>query len=271
MEHRIEPGLIVPTPQPVKTIGILNIVFGSLLGLMFLVGIISMLMMPYMVRMLVAQQKQLQEKAQSDHEASKKVDLDDIARRMELARTDEDRSALEAERQAIEARPRPFVADSTVGLRMATEREVMWFNLVDSLTGLPYYVALIATGIGLLWQREWARKTTLWISAFQILRAAVLMAVALMVVSPLMSRRMGEAFDDMGSQIAAQAGPGKGQSVSQAMKTVTKVSAAAIAGSYIATYAFAMIYPGICLWLMNRPGVRAACLPRNPSPEGELT
>jgi H+/gluconate symporter-like permease len=103
MGDAIVPGAVLPNPRIPKVIGILNIVFGSALVL----GGLCLGAYAAMLPMLGKAMTEMQKKAEASQEAQKQAELKAIEDAAKAATTDEEKRDLEAQRLAIEARPRP--------------------------------------------------------------------------------------------------------------------------------------------------------------------
>jgi len=257
MSNVIEPGHVVPTPQPVKTLGLLNIVFGSVLLLLSLIGILSVLMMLYTVRMMRTQQKTMERKLGAEQDAQTEKALARLDDQLKSAKTDAEKGVIVARKQQLKNRPKPFTPDMTVGVRMVNDPVYRRYQWGDYATGIPLNVAMLISGIGLLRLKRWGRRVANVMAALKLSRAVILLVVTVLFVAPSMTKFMGQTFDDMGRQIAAQQ-PAKAQQIKQTMTMMTHVTGAIITGMYVAIYLLAMIYPVVLLVLLNKPGARAA-------------
>ncbi len=263
-------GLVVPKPQICKTIGILNIVFGTILIFYGLCSGISMLMMPYMTRMMETQQKTMEAKVQADFEASQKKRLDEIDVELEAAKTDEERAEIEARKAAVLNRPKPYIPNSMIGLKISSSPEMQAFTWGDVITGELLYIPLLISGIGLIQMREWSRKLSIWVYRIWIVRLVVFVVLGVAVITPMMTTAMDKEFAQMGDQMQQQMGP-KGAGVKKTMRQVSRFAGAATGGAYVLQYGVSMLFPGIALYFITRPGARAACLESRPDSEDDMT
>lgn len=260
MSNAIEPGYVVPTPQPAKTIGLLNIVFATLLLLMSLMSIASVLMMPAYVRLMQVQQQKLERDAQKAADAGTEQALRHLEEQEKAAKTDEEKAAYSSQRRALKNRPKPFVPDMTLGFKIANDPLYRNYQMVDYATGIPLNLALLASGIALLRLRRWGRSLAMWVAMLKFVRAVGFLLASVLIISPAMTKTMGGYLDQTGKQIASQQGgnPANAAKVQQAMQMMTRVMGAIITGSYAIYFSLAMIYPVVILVILNRPGVRAA-------------
>ena len=267
MSNAIEPGYVVPTPQPVKTIGLLSIIFGSILLLLGLISVASLALMPTWTRIMESQQARVQQQADEAADNRKKADLAGLAVREKAATTPDQREALARERQAIASRPRPFVPDTTMGMKMVNERYYMVYNIADSMTGVPLNIALIVAGVALMRMKRWARSLAMYVAGLKLLRLGVMLVYVVMVLAPNMTKSMAREFDKMGMQISVQQGgnAANAKKVQGMMRTMTQVMGASISGGYALYFVLATIFPIASLVVLNRPGARAALRDRKPA------
>jgi hypothetical protein len=123
-------------------------------------------------------------------------------------------------------------------------------GIVDAATGLVLNIVMIVAGIGLLRLRRWGRKLALWTAALKIGRLVVVQGVALFVTVPIIAESMGNAVEGM---IPQGSGPGPPPG------TFHTVYGVMFSVQSLAFVLFGSIYPAICLWLLRKPAVKAAC------------
>jgi hypothetical protein len=260
MSNTLPAGYVLPTPQPAKTVGLLSIVFGAILLLLGTCSIVSMGMFPLWINFAKAQQTQLEQQATAQEEVRKQADLKGLEERAKIAKTDAEKAEISSERERILKRPKPFVPDTTMGFRMVMDRSFQIYNWADLTTGIPLNILMIVSGIGLMRFKRWSRPLAIWVASLKLLRIAILLAASVMVISPSMSRTMGQEFDKMGQQIAQQQGnnPANIARVREAMRTASRMVGAFITGGYVGYFLLASIFPIAVLVIVNKPGVRAA-------------
>jgi hypothetical protein len=266
MTHAKQAGAVVPNPRLPRTMGILNIVFGSLLILAGLGKVVSTLYMPAVSAMMRAQQAKMEADALAKEQEDVADLLAGLAEREKAATTPAQKEEIEAERAAIRSRPKPFVPNMTAGTEVAQDPAFVRFNWGEILTGLALNAPMLASGIALLRLREWGRRLALWVAGLKLVRLLVLTIASLIVVAPLMTRMMGQEFEKVGTQMQ-QAGRGAGPVQAQQLKQMRFFTGIAMTASYVGFYALGAIYPAVVLRVLTRPGVRAACNDAKPGPD----
>src|SRR5262249_43401668 len=134
------------------------------------------------------------------------------------------------------------------------------FYLVDVVTGMILNVLLLISGIGLVRLKEWGRVTGLWVAAIKIARLVVIYSINIVVIVPIMTKQFADMFED----IARAAPPGPRGAGAPAMTEVGPAMGTMMTAAAIGIMIVGSIYPAIVLWLLSRPGVKAACT--NPRP-----
>jgi hypothetical protein len=115
-----------------------------------------------------------------------------------------------------------------------------------------FNVLMLISGVGLIRLREWGRKLAVWVAALKIVRLIVLYGIFIMVMVPIFVKLILDMFEEMAQSLP----PGAGRPPIAGMTTMfgTMFSVSAVAVMILGS-----IYPGIVLWLLTRPGVKAAC------------
>lgn len=247
------PQVIVPNPRIPRTIGVLNIVFGAVILLFGVCTGAYIAVMPMFGKAMEDAQKQLTIKA----EAQKQADLDALAAREEAAETDEEKDAIKQERARIEARP-AFNMNAGMDFRKMglTDRRFVRYMWTDLTTMLVLNVLMIASGIGLVRYRSWGRSLGVWVAGLKIVRLCILQIVWIAVVVPVLAHGMGTAIGEMMAQQQAAMGA---KAPVPAAQQMTKAYGVMYTIMGVATILLGSIYPAICLWLLNKRGVKAAC------------
>ena len=228
-----------PNPGPAKTLGILNVVFACGLLLCGTCYGFYTVLFSAMSPMIAAQQQA----AEAEHQAR-------LREQQQAAPTDEERAAIQAQIDAADQRKSPDISDVAKiwGLQ---EPIVIGFYMTDVASGLILNVVMLIVGGGLLGLREWGRKGGVFLSAFKLLRLVVLYGFAIAVVAPQQASLMVEGAAEFARQMPPRAGqPPPGAETAA-------VYGMLIAGA-LAVMVLGAIYPAISLWLLTRPGVKAA-------------
>jgi hypothetical protein len=247
-------GRVVPNPRIPKVMGILNIVFASCLLIIGLcMGAIT-LMQPYLNKAMADVQKKADAAAEKKHQA----DLKAIDEQEKVAETDAEKQALKAERQAIEARPKtamPPTFDFNK-LRLSDPR-LTAYTWVDVTTALILNILMLAGGIGLVQRKLWGLSLSIWTYVAKITRLVLVNSYFALAIVPVLSQTLGKLVGEMMMQ----------QQQAMGRPTPAVMSGGALVQIYYVTYTafavamilFGSIYPVVGLWLLTRPGARAAC------------
>jgi hypothetical protein len=142
--------------------------------------------------------------------------------------------------------------------------KVLRFTLIDAVTGLAVNAAMLASGIGLINLQRWGARLWTWTAWIKIVRLVVLWGfMYIIVVTPSLSENMGRsAVAMLNSQVGARRAPPLGE--------LTKVYAVMNLIVGVGMVVFGSVYPAISLWILGRPGVKAALRKEAPK-EPELT
>lgn len=227
-----------------QTIGILNIIFGSLLLMCGLCsGVSQVASSTFLGPVMQAQQQQLQAQLQAQRDRMIQQLKDQEAAAPDEATAQQ----IAQERQRLEQQPLQqapnFTAIMGIGQSMA------WYTWLSLGTGVPLNILLIVAGAGLLRRQEWGRKLGIWTAALKVVRLLIDQGLWIFVVVPDLAATIGEAMADMlppGGQ-----GPPPNAMVSMYLIIYS------VQG--VLTILFGSIYPLICAYLLTRPRVREAC------------
>ena len=238
-----------------KTIGTLNIVFGSLLMLGAICSGLGLAMQSAMGPMMAAQQQQFQQMQEADR-AQKLQELHD---REKAAADENEKAAIQAQQKALKAMPVSKVPDMA---KFAQDADLQTgYIIADVVTGLLLNILLIVSGIGLLSFKEWGRRLGLWVAAAKIIRLVALYGYFIVVVVPNVTKALTTMFKDMFEEAAKAAPPGQrvpGAAEMEQMGTGMGIFYTAFA---VGMMILGVIYPIIVLILLSRSRVKAACAP----------
>jgi hypothetical protein len=237
-----------------KTIGTLNIVFGSLLMLCAICSGVSLAMQSAMGPMMAAQQQQFQKM----QEAERAQKLQELQEREKAAADENEKAAIQAQQKALKALPVPKMPDMA---KFTQDADLQTYIIADVVTGLLLNILLIVSGIGLLSFKEWGRQLGLWVAAAKIVRLVALYGYFILVVVPNVTKALTTMFKDMFEEAAKAAPPGQpvpGAADMAQMGTAMGIMYTAFA---IGMMILGVIYPIIVLTLLSRQRVKAACAP----------
>ena len=243
------PGTGIP-----KTIGILNIVFGSLLLLCVICLALSLAMQFAMGPMFAAQQQQ----AQQMFAAERQRQLAELQALEQGAANEKEKAGFEAKKKALQAQPIPKMPDMA---KFTQDASFQVYGITDVVSGLILNILMVVSGAGLVSLKEWGRRLGLWVAAIKIVRLIALNVFFILVVVPNMTEAFVSMFQDMVEEMARVApagGPVPGAAEIKQMAAVMGIMYSCIAVGMII---LGVIYPVIVLILLSRPHVKAACAP----------
>lgn len=262
----------VPPPSPLpmapsgvpKVIGVLNIIFGSILIFFAICSGLSIAMQRVMAPMMQVQQNQMSQMVQANQEAQRTAQLRKLEQEEQAAQTDEDKQAIIVQRQAIESTPpakAPVFPDMSKMYGM-NDKRVIGFMITDMSLKIILNALLIFSGAGLVGAKEWSRKLAIGVNIAKLIGLFAMQTCNIVVVLPLMTKHMTEGMQDMMSQMPP--GPGGAPPAEFGSQFALMMGTMMTAGA-VFMIIFGSIYPAISLWFLTRPNVRATC--QNPTAE----
>jgi hypothetical protein len=259
METAPNAGEVRPRPSSLKTIGILNIVFGSILLLCLPCGYSYLALVANAGRFVEFQNQQMKQLA----ETRKKEGLDRLAAEEARATTPEEKARIRAERLKVEFAVAPVAPTNPAIIDFATsgfrDPRVVTYYAIEFATALALNVAMIVAGIGLVRYRSWGRTFGVWVAGVKLARLAVVAILAFALVQPILDQAMQDALRKnpaVGPDVEALAKMETARGPARAYKLVF----------ILGINALGMIYPAVALWFLTRPEARAACRSRKPEP-----
>jgi hypothetical protein len=255
MAETASSGYVVPQPRIPKVIGILNITFGAGLLMCGLCMGVYVAVLPTMMKAMTQVTKQ----AEEQQRAQVKTQLGTLEEEEKAAKTEEERIELARKKQELEdSLKRPTLAPTMdmdkMGLNNPRLVGYMWAEVA---TGLVMNVALLVSGILLVRFKPSGLRLGLWVAGLKIVRLLLLYSFFIVAIVPWYSRKMAEFAVDMIQQQAPLGRPkGGAPPVDMLIRTYTITYTA----TGVAVIVAGSIYPLVCLWLLSRPGARAACL-----------
>ena len=260
MESQPKPQWVVPNPQVPRTIGLLNIIFGVIMLLIGAGYLAWYIMAPTFTEVVKAQMEKQQATLKASHEAK----LADLKRREKAAKTEQEKKDIESEAAIIAASQPPDMSgfEDMAGMNIMSDPRVAAYYFSEVSAGILLNIVMIISGAGLLGLTNWGRKLALGVAWLKILRWVAMIAVTLIVVLPITSEKMQQAFDKIAAQAQAKGG---GAAVnSMQMGRVTAMMGAVV---IVMVGVAASIYPLVTVWFLTRPRAVAACLPVASKPE----
>jgi hypothetical protein len=254
-------GYVLPKPGIPKTLGILNVIFGVLLTLGGFCMLVYMAVLPAIVGFAEKSVKDVQTKV----EAKQKADLKSFEDREKAATTEEEKKAIQQEREAFVANSPPTIAmDMSAATDALKDPVVMGYTYVNFGTGAILSVILLISGIGLIRLAPWGRSTAIVWAGLQILQLVVLAAANILYVQPIQQQNAEKILAKVEAEAkAGKAAPGLAESVklSRAMSSNGVTTLMSLGFAVVGS-----IYPVIVLILLSTPGAKAALL--GPKPDG---
>jgi hypothetical protein len=218
-----------PRPGVLKTLGICNIVFSVLGGLCILWSVYFLIAMAAIRVSPQPVQFQVQVKAQAQQAPKAGV--------------------------PVTATFNPFMG--------MNDPSLIRFSYVENGASILLNLLMFVTGIGLLNSKRWAARWWTVGACAKIAVVVVLWSYYIVAVAPTFSANMARYAE----QMLAQQPAGRGGAPNVAFLTrVYQIMNLIVA---VGTMLIASIYPAISLWLLSRPGVKAAIVDK-PATEPEL-
>jgi hypothetical protein len=244
---------VIPNPRIPRTVGTLNIIFASLLLLCDLgCGVYVSLLVPTIGMAMEGMQK----KVQDQQEVEKKAFLADLDEKEKAAKTDEEKLEIKAKRLEVEKRPKAVMPGTMDMKQMGwDDPKLVTYVWVTVMSGMLLNLLLLAAGIGLLQRRSWGLKLGLGVPVAKIVRLVVLCAYCTLVLIPEFSIKLAKTINEamVQQQAANKAQPPNMYEL--LARTYTIMYTVMTIGFFLV----AVIYPLISVWMLTRPGVKAAC------------
>ena len=266
MESTGPSGYVVPQPRIPKVIGILNIVFAAALLICGACSGIYAAMMPSMAKMMTQVQAQAdtQRKAQIQQSlesvAKEEKELEALPADQKNAQTEAKKGELTERRRELEEslkRPSPMPMFDMSKMGLDDPKLIGWWA-TDVVTALILNVLMLVSGIALVRFKPSGLSLGKWVAGLKIARLVVLYSVFIVVIVPPLSRNYARAVVDMFQQ--QQAAVGKPLPPALGIDQMTRLYTIMYSITGVAMMVLGGIYPIVTLWLLSRPGARAACL-----------
>ena len=158
----------------------------------------------------------------------------------------------------------PFVAGMTAGsvsMFGMNDPTFVRFVVADCVSALILNGLMFASGLGLVNLRRWGARLWAPVAWAKILRLILAWGIYILVVAPSISIRMAQVLLS-----SASFPPGRGPKVADLTRIYGIFNLIMAVGMIV----LGSIYPAVSLWVIGRPGVRAA-LVRASKREGEPT
>lgn len=267
-----DPTAVVPRPALPRTLGIANVLLGSCF---FLCGL-GCLRVTSAVLDQIHTVKLDQDAAQAMFDQIRRDRITELQRQEDAAPAGASKAALKTKREALAAehpkvkKPIDFPA---INQQLRWPSYYLW---ADVITGPMLNLLMLASGIGLIQLRGWARKLALWVAGLKIVRLVALAGMLMIVVIPHLSDAFAilmntEVGDEILRTIEEKQGQ-PGMPVGAPPIDLRNLGPALRGGGSVVTVftlGLALIYPILTLVVLTRPAVRAACVAVDPEPPEE--
>ncbi len=257
-------GPAMPNFRIPRLLGIFNVIFASEIMICGLGMGVYVTSLPLLGRMISQAQKQVERQA----EAAKTAELASLSAQEEQAKTDAEKAEIVTRRAEVNARPKGTIPGTMDLNKMGFDDPVLLrWSWTEVMTGLVVNAMMLASGVGLLFWKPWARTLGVWTAAIKVVRLTLLYSYCIVAVVPPMSERLGRAVGEMMTS--------QQQAIGRASPPIStdmfvKVYTVMYSGMALGTLVLGVIYPVILLWFLTRPGVKVACsglvkLPKEPN------
>jgi hypothetical protein len=252
--HASKTVMIIPNPQAVKTLGMLSIVFSSMILFCDTCTGFSQAFGAVFARVMDVNMRGLQ----SGVDTAWKQEERTLKRREAAAKTPEEKASAQRALSSFQSRPRPVIQTTNMKQTMDQFKDpvtaaVTWTSLGTSflLNGM-----MLAGGIGLILLADWGRKLSIWVAILKIARLFLLVVVTFVVIMPKTVALQRAQFREIEAK-QKEASGGK-QVAGPDMGMIGNVAIASSYASILSYYLVAPIFPIILLIALNRRRVRAA-------------
>jgi hypothetical protein len=146
----------------------------------------------------------------------------------------------------------PSANPAGIAMMGMNDPKLIRFTLLDAITGLVVNLMMLASGIGLINTRRWGAQLWAWTAWIKIVRLVLLWGfLYIVVVAPSFSESMARgALAMVNSRVGVRGAPSLGQ-LTRAYAIMNLIVAAGMV-------VFGVVYPVLSLWMLSRPGVKAA-------------
>src|ERR1051326_1167676 len=134
------PSAEPPNTSAARTIGVLNIIFGSVLILCGLCSALNLGMQTTMGPMMAAQQQQMQQAFKAERQRA----VDQLEARAKASTDPKEKTTLEAQKKALENQPLPEPPDMS---KIFQNPQWRGYMLADVVTGLLLNLLMVVSGI----------------------------------------------------------------------------------------------------------------------------
>jgi len=255
-------GYVLPKPGVPKTLGILSVIFSVILILIGVCGLGGMLLAPALTQFADTAIKEGQRKVEADKKAQTTA-LDD---REKVAKTDEEKASIKAERDSLAAQPKVTMVDMKAMTGMLSDPTIMGFTYATYLSGLILHITLLVAGIGLIRLTPWGRTLGVYWAGLQIVQIVILSAVSFLYVQPKTQAAQVKMLAQAEADEKAGGAPNPGMAGVRMAQAMGGMAGPLAIGQVVV----GSIFPAIMLILLNGAGAKAACRAVKPQGPADL-
>lgn len=221
MTFSAAPTKLPPRPPLVKTIGVLNIVFGGLLMLCGPCPGLMTLALPSLMPMLEKQQQVVRDRL----ETNKRRELEALAQQEKTASTEEEKQRIRAEKAAKESEPIPIAPSPDMSQFGLDDVRVRLHYGLDAVSCLFFNLLMLISGFGIMRFARWGRSLGITIAWLKLIRLVALTLSMVFVVAPFMNPKSASMMAQMAEQGAAAAPGAPPKSAEQKAQEVQEMTA----------------------------------------------
>ncbi len=249
-------GPVEPPTSAHRVIGILNLIFGGLMLLCGACTAANFVLQAAMAPMTESMQKSMQQSMNAQMKVEHEKKLADLQEQVQAATDEDERARLETEIEELE-QEKPAEMPEIDMMAAYRNPQIIGFMWTDMCSAVVLNILLaVASGIGLLAAKAWARKLALWTAAIKIVRLIGVYGYAIAVVVPIYSKIMSDMMEKFTTALPRRPGTPPMPPMGQMFGTFYGV---AMSAGAILMIVVGSIYPIVVLWVLSRPKVKAAC------------
>ena len=255
----------IPNFRSARITGILNVVFATLLLVFGLCMSSYVATLPLLGRAFTAYQAQIDKIGDQQRQTA----LRGLDEQLQKADTEAAKAEILERKKKLENSPKLGAGVNMMDFSKMgfDDPVVIGWSWVEIVTGLALNVMLIASGVGLMHWKPWARKLGLWTAGLKILRLVVLYTGFVILIVPPVAKNLGDMVGEMMNQQQAGLGRAGGAPPKELFVRIYSVMYSVMGVGYMAV---GSVYPAVLLWVLTRPGIASACsgrfvLPKEPN------
>lgn len=240
---------IAPRSSLPTTLGVCNIVAAVMLMLGGLCcgGYSSFYLV--MIGQMVTPMKVAAQQTQQQMQQAIQQQVDDLEKQIEQTEDEQKKTVLQQQHEDLAVPPPvnvPTEADAAAVSAAIASPALMSFIGVEVVSGLALNLLLLFTGVGLVSRRPWGRRWSMATCWMKIVRLLALYLLLMAVILPRWGKEITEAIVRLDPDPQTVAKVGQGITVFGSTFAVSVML-------------LGLIYPGVMLWLLNKPEIASEC------------